>query len=56
MGRMCHGFHVTHERLREEIARELLDDEAENEAAAEAPAFLNEDRETEVELLTDGGT
>jgi hypothetical protein len=48
----------TRERLEEELARELLD-EADAEEPAEAeemPAFLNEERESEVDLLTDGGT
>jgi hypothetical protein len=53
---MCHGFHVTQDRLREEIARELLEEEAAAEAGDETPSFLNEERETDVELLTDGGT
>lgn len=52
---MCHDAYVTRERLEEEIARELLE-EADVEEHAEDPAFLNEERETDVEILTDGGT
>jgi hypothetical protein len=54
---MCHDAHFTRERLEEEIARELLEEANVEEAdAAEGdPAFLNEERETDVEILTDGG-
>lgn len=53
---MCHGVHFTDERLREEIARELRRNEEAAEPSDEAPSFLNEERETDVEILTDGGT
>lgn len=59
---MCHEFAFTHEELKEEIARELLEadpDENGPEVASEEtgdPSFLNEERETDVDLLTDGGS
>jgi hypothetical protein len=60
---MCHDVYHSSERLKDEIARELLDDEDLAEAVATAepadggvPSFLNEERETDVDILTDGGT
>ena len=56
---MCHDFHLTRERLKDEIADELLEDEETRSGAAEPtddlPSFLNEEREAEVDILTDGG-
>lgn len=58
---MCHDFDFTTERLKDEIARELMEEdpalngpEGAREESSE-PSFLNEERETEVDLLTDGG-
>lgn len=59
---MCHGSFGADAWLRAEIAEELLEAEGEpsedpDEAveAAGTPSFLNEEREADVELLTDGG-
>lgn len=59
---MCHGSFGSDAWLRAEIAEELLEAEGEpSEDAVEAaedeetPSFLNEEREADVELLTDGG-
>lgn len=58
---MCHDFDLTRERLKDEIARELLEEDPELKGPAVAseettePSFLNEERDTEVDLLTDGG-
>lgn len=48
---MCHEGHVIRERL--EAA--LLDELDEAETADEDLALLNEERETDIEVLTDGG-
>lgn len=54
---MCHDVHFTSERLKDEIARELAAESADEdrEAATDEPSFLNEERDADVELLTDGG-
>ncbi len=55
---MCHDAYHSSERLKDEIARELLDDEDLVEATDpvdDRPSFLNEERETDVDILTDGG-
>lgn len=58
---MCHDFDFTPERLKDEIARELLEEDPDLNGLAVAseertePSFLNEERDTEVDLLTDGG-
>lgn len=55
---MCHEVYFTRERLEEALAQEqTAETDAEEPAETEAvPAFLNEERETDVEILTDGGT
>lgn len=54
---MCHELYFTRERLEEEIARQLLEESEVGEPAEPEgdPSFLNEERETDVEILTDGG-
>jgi hypothetical protein len=56
---MCHEFYTDRSNLKDEIARELLEESEETSdevaAAEERPSFLNEERETDVELITDGG-
>lgn len=58
---MCHGTFGSDAWIKEEIARELIEEEREpGEETVEAaddgtPSFLNEERETDVEILTDGG-
>ena len=55
---MCHEVYFTRERLEAALARErTAEPDAEESVETEAvPAFLNEERETDVEILTDGGT
>lgn len=57
---MCHGDlrletylidQMATERLAEREGRRTAEDEADD-----LPSFLNDERETEVEVLTDGGT
>lgn len=57
---MCHGSFGSDAWLRAAIADELLDDERPEEPVEAAgddgvPGFLNEERDADVELLTDGG-
>ena len=54
---MCHDVHLTSEHIQALIARELLEAAEEDalEADGDDPSFLNDERETDVELLTDGG-
>jgi len=55
---MCHEVYFTRERLEAELARErTAETDADEPAETETvPAFLNEERETDVEIITDGGT
>lgn len=58
---MCHEIVHTREALKDEIARELLEEgafaaEGDEAAEEELPSFLNDEREADVDLLTDGGT
>ena len=54
---MCHDVHFESEHIRAMIAQELLDaaDEGAREGESADLSFLNEERETDVEILTDGG-
>lgn len=49
---MCHGRFESELWRAEELADGLLD---EGRADDPVPSFLNEERETDVEILTDGG-
>jgi len=52
---MCHHGYHSRETLADEIARKLS--EADEDAGTDegTPSFLNEERDAEVDLLTDGG-
>ena len=51
---MCHHGYHSRETLEDEVARTLREhDEADGDD--EAPSFLNEERDADVEVLTDGG-
>lgn len=52
---MCHGYRET-DWLRVAMAAELDGDEASTDEMDGSPSFLNEERQTDVEILTDGGT
>jgi|GEM_PF-6503476 len=53
---MCHHGYHSRETLEDEIARTLREaDESVETDEDETPSFLNEERDTEVEVLTDGG-
>lgn len=57
---MCHDVEPTQEELRDLLAHELLAetpdfDDPELGRLAGTPSFCNEERETEIDLLTDDG-
>lgn len=58
---MCHHTGRSREELKELIAHELLAetpdlDDPELARVDDEPSFLNDERETDVDLLTDGGS